>query len=404
MWIKTFKRRAPLRQIVVEVERLASEHDRRIARARGGEVIDDALIAKAEDQARSILELDRADVHDFMSIMRGATSPTTVATMTAIEHGGHYVPERMTLTAVHERDKKLYGGSRSERPFEYGVASFVSIIGDKDVREITRADVAEWLAKVGEKQSPATVKRRYGALRGMINRTFLDLEHQGRNPFERHKIEGGSGRNDDRLPFSREMLEKIDSYLDASKRLKPETVNILKLMKATGAGPGEIGGLSLADIVIDGAEIPYVWIRPNEIRGLKNDAVRERRIPLVGKALDAAKDAVMRAKVYAKGKLPEQVQVFQSYNQGERGADSISAKINNVIRRAGIPKSPRLVAYSYRHTMKEALRSAGVADHVQRPHTWPCRPWRCGSIWLASGAVRGSSGRFGSGNGTTGRC
>ena len=43
-----------------------------------------------------------------------------------------------------------------------------------------------------------------------------------------------------------------------------------------------------------------------------------------------------------------------------------SAKLNAMIRRAGVPKSRRLTVYSFRHTMKEAMRSAGVADHVQR--------------------------------------
>ena len=42
------------------------------------------------------------------------------------------------------------------------------------------------------------------------------------------------------------------------------------------------------------------------------------------------------------------------------------AKLNSAIRAAGIPKSSKLVAYSFRHTRKEAMRSAGVVDHIQR--------------------------------------
>ena len=112
----------------------------------------------------------------------------------------------------------------------------------------------------------------------MINRVFLDFDHNRRNPFERHKIKGGDGGADDRLPFNKAMLAKIDRYL-ASNRPGHETVNILRLMKGTGAGPAEIGGLVLADVSLDGA-IPYVWIRDNALRGIKT-SVRDRQVPLV---------------------------------------------------------------------------------------------------------------------------
>lgn len=157
------------------------------------------------------------------------------------------------------------------------------------------------------------------------------------------------------------MLDKIGTYL-ATKRLGPDTANILKMMKATGAGPAEIGGLSLADVSLD-SEIPHVWIRQNEIRGLKT-VVRDRRIPLIADALDATKDTVKRAKVKSKRKKPEHVPLFASFGINGRGADSISAKLNKAIRTAGVPKSTRLVAYSFRHTMKEALRCAGVSDRA----------------------------------------
>jgi integrase len=85
---------------------------------------------------------------------------------------------------------------------------------------------------------------------------------------------------------------------------------------------------------------------------------------LIGDSLDAAKDAVKRAN--GRETNPDETPVFESFGINGRGADSISAKLNKAIRKAGVPESPRLTAYSFRHTMKEALRSAGVPDHVQR--------------------------------------
>ena len=39
--------------------------------------------------------------------------------------------------------------------------------------------------------------------------------------------------------------------------------------------------------------------------------------------------------------------------------------MNRAIRAAGIPKSPRLTAYSYRHTIKAALRYAEIPMDLQ---------------------------------------
>lgn len=364
-WTKTFPARTPLAIIEQRARRLASEHDKLIARARNGEALSPEIVAKAESQAREWLRRDKAETYEVMSYLAADPTPADRVFINALEHGGRYTPDGLSLTAAHERDRRLYGGERDEKAFQYAVGSFVAIIEDKDVAKITRGDVAEWLATM-QKQglSPGTIKRRLGALRAITNRVYLDFDYSGRNPFEKHTVKGGKGNADDRLPFNREMLERIDAYLGSNKRLGHETKNIIRLMKGTGAGPAEIGGLTLSDVRLDG-EIPFIWIRRNAIRGVKT-TVRDRRIPLVGDALDAARDAYQRASVRSKGTNPDSTPLFKGFGINGRGADSISAKLNKAIRAAGVPNSTRLVAYSFRHTMKEALRSAGVADHVQR--------------------------------------
>lgn len=368
-WIKTFRRRTPLAVIEREAGRLAREHDAVIARARNGEVVDAETIARAETLARETLAKDRPDhISDlvFFDDLNAYGNVLWVpAYFNAVEHGGRYVPGGLSLTAAHERDRRLYGDGRDEKPIEYAIKSFVAVIGDKEVTAISRADVAEWLAALVKRgQAPATIKRRLGAVRAIVGRLFLDIDHAGRNPFGRHKVKDGAGGASDRLPFNRVMLDRIDAYIRNSARLRHETRNILQLMKYTGGGPGEVGGLVLSDMILD-EEIPFIWIRPNAVRGLKTKA-RDRRLPLVGEALAAARDARKRAAVRSKGKDPDAVPVFAGYGRMGRGGDGLSAKLNRAIRAAGIPRSSRLTAYSFRHTLKEALRSAGVADHVQR--------------------------------------
>jgi integrase len=370
VWLKSFPRKTPVSIIRREARKLALEHDREIALARGQELSPEG-IAEAEASARKWLNRDKQELYDFLSfVAEGETDfesipPEVAATVNAIENKGRYVPVTLSVTAAHQRDQRIYGGERDEKPFEYAVNSFVAAIGDKDVSAITRADVSEWLGTM-EKDglAPATVQRRLGALRAIINRAFLDFDHNARNPYADHRIKGGDGKADDRLPFNRSMLDRIDFYLAANRRLGHETKNIIRIMRNTGAGPGEVGGLAVADVSLDGA-IPFVWIRANALRGVKA-AVRDRLVPLVGEALEAARDAYKRAMLQSKGRNPDDIALFKSFGISGRGADSISAKLNKAIRAAGVPKSPRLTAYSFRHTIKEALRSASIPDHIQR--------------------------------------
>ncbi len=369
-WVVTFKPNTAPLAIEREARQLAARHDRLIERARNGDVVDADAIEKAEATAKEWLAGDKARMHEMMFWLADQTAtggelPATVAAMVnAIENGGRYVPVAMKLSAAYDRDKKLYGGSRYEKSVTYAVESFIAAIGDKDVTAITRQDVIDWIGGLrSDGNAPATIRRRVGALRAVVNRVFLDLDVSQRNPFEKHKIAGSEGGADDRLPFNKKMLKRIDDYLE-SGRPRHDTVNLVRLLRCTGAGPAEIGGLTLDDVSLD-TDIPYVWIRGNKLRGLKTK-VRERRIPLVGDALQAAKDAYQRARVKTKGKSAEDIPLFKSFGAGDRGADFISAKINSAIRAASVPKSPRLTAYSFRHTVKEALRSAEIVDHVQR--------------------------------------
>lgn len=371
VWIKTFRSATPLAEIEHVAGRLAREHDLQIKRARNGEFLDQKMITRAEELARETLAKDRPDkiwdlqFFDDLHTYSHEPAPWIEAYFNALKNDGHYVHDALTLTAAYARDLELYGGDRAEKVIEYAIRSFVDLIGDKAVQSITRADVAEWLAALGKRGlAPATIRRRIGPLRAIVNRLFLDLDFGGRNPFGQHEVKGSAPGADDRLPLSRAMLDRIDAYLGNSGRLGHETRNILQIMKCTGGGPAEIGGLTLSDVILD-APIPHIWIRTNAIRGLKT-GVRNRRLPLVGEALAAARDAYRRAAVRSKGVDPDECQVFAGFGTMGRGADAISAKLNRAIRNSGVPKSPRLVSYSLRHTLKEALRIAGVADHVQR--------------------------------------
>ncbi len=355
-WLKTWRPGTPLATVEREARQLAARHDQAIAEARGQSVA--ATIAQAEAKAGAILATDsRADIHELIGFIlsQAPLSEGEQALVNALEHGGTYRPPGLPLTAALEQDRERHSGDTDPRAFKYAVASFVEVIGDLDVAKITRGNVSDWLAAIRHSSSPATVKRRYGTLKAMVGRALLDLGSDKRNPFDGFKVTEGDGTTK-RVPFSRAMLELIDAYLD-SGRVGFEVVALIRIMRATGGTIGEIGGLAVGDVILDDAT-PHLLIRPNRLRRLKT-AARTRPVPLIGQALETATVAVEAAKGRDKGQL------FRGFHL-ERGADLLSAKVVKAIRASGVPKSPRLTAHSFRHTVAEALRTSGTSFHLQR--------------------------------------
>ncbi|MDH3738834.1 MAG: tyrosine-type recombinase/integrase [Alphaproteobacteria bacterium] len=352
-WIKSWPPGTSIAQIEREAKRLAAIHDQTIAATRVG---------NAEDVAKQLLAGSPGDVYWYLDFVEQGEKdfglrrdPQTAAIIRAIEGGGTYYPEVMPLTAALERDLNVYSADKDPRPFRYAIQSFVDTCGDLGVTHIERRHVTDWLAaQRRDGLSPATVKRRYGTIKALVGRAMLDLGSDRRNPFDGFKMTEGDGTTK-RVPFSRAMLELIEDYL-VSGRVGFEVVALIRIMRATGGTIGEVGGLAVDDVILDHAT-PHLLIRPNQLRRLKS-AARTRPVPLVD---SAALEAVTEA-VEAGGNTS---QVFPGFHL-ERGADLLSAKVVKAIRAAGVHKSPRLTAHSFRHTVAEALRVSGASYHLQR--------------------------------------
>lgn len=358
-WIHTFPKGADFARVVAEVVRLDRENDRVVAQARGRELAPEVL-ANVEKITTDWLREDKAGMYqvlsEFLSYFPDRRDmPIEIdAFVNAMQHGGRVVPEDLRLSDVYRQDAERHGEGRDDRTIGFSVESFKSVVGDADVRAIRRSDVTAWIRSMTDRGlAPATVLRRLGAVRAVVGRAYLEHDVDRPNPFSKHKV-GGGARADDRLPFSREMLAMIDGHL-ARSRVGRDTRNMIEIMRRTGLGPAEVGGLEVRDAVLDG-DVPFIWVRSNGVRGLKT-ASRTRRVPLVGDAVGAAEDAV----AHARGDS-----LFHGYRGAGRGADSISAKLNKAIRAAGIPRSRRLTVYSFRHGVAQALREVEAPDHVSR--------------------------------------
>lgn len=257
------------------------------------------------------------------------------------------------LSRAYAYDRESYGGSRDEKPFSIAVASVEDALGDADLLTLTPKDVQSWVRACLDKgQKAATVQRRVNAVRALVGRYFRDHEIERNNPFAKLGIKSEESAKTDRLPFHRSHLLRIDHYVANHQSLKPETRCLMTILKYTGARPLEIGGLDAADMLLD-HDVPHLWLRNNPHRRLKTKG-SERRIPLIGEALEAARE--VRGNVANGAVFP-----VQCHN-----TNSLSQRLNKVLRGARIPKSPRLVIYSFRHTLEEAMRTAGVREHTQK--------------------------------------
>lgn len=223
--------------------------------------------------------------------------------------------------------------------------------GDRPLSSVKRSDARAWRDMRLGQVSPATVKRERNDIAAVFSWAVSEMDGAGEvNPFKGMKLEAATeGRRDQRLPLDQGVIDKVYEDLKPHKDL----LQIWTLLDHTGARDGEIRMLLASEVIIDDP-IPHIIIEPRLDRTLKSNW-SERKIPLIGAALDAAKEAThgLRADEY----------VFRRYATAG-GLDRLSQALNRRIREHS--DNPKHVAYSLRHNMKDRMRVAEVFPEKQR--------------------------------------
>ena len=201
----------------------------------------------------------------------------------------------------------------------------------------------------GEKVLPSSVKKELGMLRTMISygATELGLLNFA-DPFKRLPIEGLSAATGARVA-AREKVDSLPVKIVTAMRLKltGDLHLIWRILTGTGCRLGEVTGLRVEDLVLDGPT-PHIRIRWHEGRRLKTlSSIRS--VPLLADALEAAQIAVKVAEGSA--------YLFPRYAR-ERGPDAASAILMKHLR--GFTLDKRHKVHSLRHGMKDRMRKAGV--------------------------------------------
>ena len=310
----------------------------------------------AEQAAMQVLGLDNAAELDavaavaelFKEVVAGksisglAGKMARVKTVEAAASGKPAVsvtaPEK--VSDVYDEDLRLFGAERrGEKAVQVAVDGFIKAVGDIRFASITHRHALQFKEHlIGNGNQAATVNRRFGPLKAMWNRWAKRSGAEGRNPFAGVTMKITSSR-DAKLPFHTSHLSLI-----AAGAYSDQTSAQIALMRATGIGPGELAGLLPEDLIFD-HEIPHIWVRSNKRRELKTGEVRDRRIPILDLPLDQVRAALIT-----------------KYN--DHTPLGLSAKLNKALRAAGLPETPRLTCYSFRHTIKAALRESNAPTFI----------------------------------------
>ncbi|KIF81318.1 site-specific integrase [Noviherbaspirillum autotrophicum] len=237
----------------------------------------------------------------------------------------------------------------------------VDLVGDMEFAEFSWVHARHLIGYRLEKgDKTTTVRRKLNTLGAIASAAIRELEIQKKNPFESHRIPGeGEDAKETKVPSPTEVREIVQTF---HNKIPNVTSLMILLQTELGTRIGEVSGLGIDDVFLD-HEIPHVYFRDRLWRSLKNDE-GERRVPVVGAALEALKHAVS---------LPRKgLGLFDQYAR-LRGNDSASQAVDKQLKVWGI------TSHSFRHAMKDRLREAGCPKDIRDatcsdiPHTLGAR-------------------------------
>lgn len=349
-------------KIVAKARRTAAEQGRLSPLEHWREAVKEAetLVAgvtgvRNEDEARMIvaggLEQSGADSLLYRAVV---TPDAEAPPVTMADAKKMYQDERMGGATGRNQKNRL---DRVCRRIEASLGPLHKLALTDLRREHARKlrdDMLSSKKKDGSSLSPASVERELGMVRAMVSLaiTEYDLQDKAYNPFEKLELpkKDAAPINEWELrdPLPAEIILAMRKRMRENLR-QPVLGIIWRLLEGTGCRGAEVIGLRVEDVYVNG-KYPHIRVMWHEDRRVKTK-VSIRSVPLVGDALEAAKDAL----ALAKGER----MLFPDYAH-ERGPDAVSAALMKHLRQ--FTSNKRHVVYSLRHNMKDLLVEAQVPE------------------------------------------
>jgi integrase len=224
--------------------------------------------------------------------------------------------------------------------------SLIGTTGDVLFVELSRTHARNFVDHLTAKgNKTGTIRRTLNTLGAVVRSTITELELTKTDPFKSIKIQGEGRDTEKATAASTDQLQEIAKAFLPDNQSAPALIALIQM--EMGSRVGEVSGLGIDDVFLDN-EIPHVYFRDKPWRTLKNDE-SERRVPVVGVALDA-----LRAALTLPRKGPG---LFEAYAK-PRGNDSASAAVNKRLVKWG------LTSHSFRHAMTDRLREAGCPKDI----------------------------------------
>lgn len=234
-----------------------------------------------------------------------------------------------------------------EAPIRQAIRDFVSVVGDKEMHQISRDDVRSfrdwWLERIEtEDLNPSTANKNmdhFGKVLKLVNeekRLGLTLPLGG--------LRLDEGEKNTRPPFSVKWIKDKLLAPGALDGLDAEARAILLVMVNTGARPSEISALRAATIHLQ-ANVPHISIEPDG-RKLKTKHAK-RVIPLAGVSLEA-------------------IRTFPDGFPHYRASEGLSKAVSDFMTARGLRETPAHSLYSLRHSFEDRMLKAGVDERIRR--------------------------------------
>ncbi|MER9073657.1 tyrosine-type recombinase/integrase [Mesorhizobium sp. M0904] len=225
---------------------------------------------------------------------------------------------------------------------------------DRKLSSLKREDAKEVRDHMLDGRKASSVDRYLNVVRAVINHAVREFDLAGViNPFmnlEAAPKDKAEPDKDKRRPFTQAEVTAITARI--AYHAKADLQHIWAILNGTGCRLAEVSGLRVADVHLDHA-IPHITVEWHDDRRIKNKVSR-RNVPLIGGALDAAKEAVKAA--------GSATMLFPTYGR-PKGASSASAALGKHVR--ACVTDPKATTHSLRHLMKDRLRLAGVTNSDQ---------------------------------------
>ena len=256
-------------------------------------------LQEAYEQGHSINPMRDVDAH----------LPRTVATALQIVQGRR----EFTLGDCREQyfaSRTVKAARSAKIAFGYLMDFFKS---DPPLGSIRRQDVNEfvkWLLagehnKDGKSITTATVARYLNGINAAVKRAIKENELDVRNQFSGVEIPNAGKDSEQRLPFEMDQLKSLHCAVDEwviKKKGWDQPRCVISIVAETGCRLGEVTGLASSDVYLD-TETPYIDLKVQPWRSLKNDKATVRKVPLTPRAIEAIGVCQRSCRVTSSGAL-----------------------------------------------------------------------------------------------------